>query len=75
MVPTSPPAAALFYAGEIPAVSYPNSDGGKLQVISFQRGKAPISDRNNGEHRGQNQTRQRPQTAGLGPFWTSVDTL
>ena len=36
---TSPPAAALFYAGEIPAVSYPNSHGRKLQVISFQRKK------------------------------------
>ena len=40
-----PPAAALFYAGEIPAVSYPNSRGEELQVISFQRKKAPIFDR------------------------------
>ena len=38
---TSSPAAALFYAGEIPAVSYPNSRGGELQVISFQRGESP----------------------------------
>ena len=30
-----------FYAGEIPAVSYPNSRGGKLQVISFQSKKRP----------------------------------
>lgn len=36
-----PPAAALFYAGEIPAVSYPNSHGGNLQVISFQKEKGP----------------------------------
>ncbi len=41
MLPTFSPAAALFYAGEIPAVSYPNSDGEELQVISFQREKAP----------------------------------
>ena len=30
-IAVSSPAAALFYAGEIPAVSYPNSDGGNLQ--------------------------------------------
>lgn len=38
---TSPPAAALFYAGEIPAVSYPNSRDRKLQVLSFQKEKGP----------------------------------
>ena len=66
MVPTSPPAAALFYAGEIPAVSYPNSDGGKLQVISFQRGKAPISDRNNGGNRGKG---NKPTQTVRTPAW------
>ena len=44
-VGASSPAAALFYAGEIPAVSYPNSHGGELQVISFQRGKSPVAAR------------------------------
>ena len=34
-----------FYAGEIPAVSYPNSRGEELQVISFQRGKSPVAAR------------------------------
>ena len=43
--PTSSPAAALFYAGEIPAVSYPNSRGGELQVISFQKEKSPVAAR------------------------------
>ena len=42
---TSSPAAALFYAGEIPAVSYPNSRGGELQVISFQKEKSPVAAR------------------------------
>ena len=28
-----------FYAGEIPAVSYPNSRGEELQVLSFQKEK------------------------------------
>ena len=34
-----------FYAGEIPAVSYPNSRGGELQVISFQKEKSPVAAR------------------------------
>ena len=41
-IAVSSPAAALFYAGEIPAVSYPNSDGGNLQVV-FTLNKGIIS--------------------------------
>ena len=55
-----------FYAGEIPAVSYPNSRGEELQVISFQRKKAPISDRNNGGNRGE---RNKPAQAAKTPTW------
>ena len=64
--PTSSPAATLFYAGEIPAVSYPNSRGEELQIISFQRIKAPISDRNNGGNRGE---RNKPAQADKTPTW------
>ena len=61
-----PPAAALFYAGEIPAVSYPNSHGGKLQVISFQKGKRPTSARNRPQKAGKG---KRPAQAAKTPAW------
>ena len=55
-----------FYAGEIPAVSYPNSHGGKLQVISFQKGKRPTSARNRPQKAGKG---KRPAQAAKTPAW------
>ena len=70
--PTSSPAAALFYAGEIPAVSYPNSHGGKLQVISFQRGKGRFPTETTAKTGERNKTSASRQNANVGHFWTNV---
>ena len=69
---TSSPAAALFYAGEIPAVSYPNSHGGKLQVISFQRGKGRFPTETTAKTGERNKTSASRQNANVGHFWTNV---